>query len=129
MIVRADPNNEYRLSIIVDGHEIETILDTGFTHPRCFVGLALDESNFRAIRPGLREIRHAGFHVPGSLDLIEGESGLASVSIVGLDGSQVLTRVVNAGENILGVCYFHQLVDFEVLWDLGRREMSIRRRG
>lgn len=82
LIIRADANNEYRLLVVADGRQVETILDTGFTHPRCFVGLALDESNFQAVRPGLREIRRAGFHVPGSADLIEGESGLASVSIV-----------------------------------------------
>ncbi|HLC29639.1 MAG TPA: hypothetical protein VJM51_02525 [Dehalococcoidia bacterium] len=51
------------------------------------------------------------------------------VALVGLEGSEVETRIVNAGANLLGVCYFHRLPEFSILWDMANRTMSIGRMG
>src|SRR5688500_13880994 len=119
IIIRANANQEYRLLVSVNGYQVEAILDTGFTHPHCLIGLGLDEINFRAILPRLARRQPVSFHVPTQVEAIPVDSGVAEVSIVGLDNSQVTTRVVNTvNENLLAVCYFHRLVDFEVLWDI-----------
>ncbi len=57
------------------------------------------------------------------------ESGIGRVALVGLDGSELETRIVNAGANLLGVCYFHRLPEFDVLWNLAGRTLRIVRIG
>ena len=54
-------------------------------------------------------------------------AGLATVSIDGLDNSDVETYVVEIGDNLLGACYFHALEGYELVWDLSAGNMTIRR--
>lgn len=128
LIIHATADQEYRLWINVAGHEVEAILDTGFTHPDCQIGLALDGDSYEMVRPRLERSQLVRFYSVGSAIPFVVESGLAPVSIVGVDGSEAVMRVLNAGENLLGVCYFHHLAGYELLWDLSSREITLRKR-
>jgi len=52
-------------------------------------------------------------------------SGIAAASIVGLDGADVETRVLNGGSNLVGACFFTRLTAFRVEWALSDRTMRI----
>ena len=104
------------------------MLDTGFTNDRCQIGVMLDEENYRVLRDHLRSLRDATVRTHDA-ELHFRESGLGTVGLVGLDGSEVGTRIVNAGANYLGVCYLHRLTEFSVFWDLAGQLMIISRTG
>lgn len=126
LTLQGDHRHEYHLRATVNGHEVDLILDSGFTDVACQVGVALDAANYGAIRRGLHHVADIPLR---SLDAVSrpAESGIATVTLVGLDGSEIETRIVNAGENLLGVCYLHRLSGFTVSWDLASRTMRISR--
>lgn len=128
LTIPADSNHEYQVRATVAGYEVDLVLDTGFVHDGCRIGVALDAANFREVRSRLRGLATAAIR---SLDPEQRpvDSGIGTVSLVGLDGSEVETRIVNAGENLLGVCYFHHLTEFSVFWDLAGQVMIITRTG
>jgi len=127
VIIRANASNEYRVIVEIAGRQFEVLIDTGFTDPSSQVGLGLDNNSYQDISADLQDSLGVGIYPVGATTPVQVQSGITAVSIFGLDDSQVLTRVVNAGENVLGVCFFHQLTDFEVLWDLAQRTLTIRR--
>lgn len=61
-------------------------------------------------------------------DFRSGRSGVGKVELIGLDNSEMDTRIVESGANLLGVGYFHGLQGFLVTWDLAARTMTITRR-
>ena len=125
--IRANASNEYRAIVEVLERQFEVIIDTGFTNPLCQVGLGLDNDSYQSIQRELQDLLQVGFYPVGEPTPVRVDSGIAAVSILGLDDSHVLTRIDNAGENVLGVCYFHRLTGFEVSWDLTDKTMVIRR--
>lgn len=126
LTIRADAAGEYRALGIVGGQPVDFVLDTGFTQASCLTGVAVDAPTFERIRDGLREHRRAEVNWFGGSR--EVESGVGMVSLVGLDASEVETRVLNFGENLLGACYFHRLQHYNLTWDFSGRSMVIARK-
>lgn len=112
----------------VEGRQVPLLIDSGLTHEDGLVGVSLDETNFRAIRSRLRDIRAMEVTSRSGVSGVT-ESGLARVSIIGLDDSEVETRVVSGGANLLGVSYLHRLTEFSVFWDLSGQLIIITRTG
>ncbi|MSQ14605.1 MAG: hypothetical protein EXR50_01900 [Dehalococcoidia bacterium] len=125
--ILANASNEYRVIVEIAERQFEVVIDTGFTNPLCQVGLALDNNSYQAVQTELHDLLEAELYPVGEPTPVRVDSGIGVVNIFGLDNSEVLTRVVNAGENILGVCYFHGLADFEVSWNLAEKAMTIGR--
>lgn len=61
-------------------------------------------------------------------DFRSGRSGVGAIELAGLDESEMDTRIVESGANLLGVCYFHRLQGFQLTWDFSARTMTIVRR-
>lgn len=97
------------------------------TQPAYEVGLGLAPLDFDRLAPSLR---HRGLveQYIGDPSPIRTPMGVADVSIDGLDESEIETHVARLQANLLGVCYFHRLPDFELHWDFAARTMLIRHR-
>ena len=124
--VSANSRHEYLVRAIVAGYPIDLLLDTGFTSPGCATGVGLDTASFRRVRQQLQQPTRVlvdGFQGPQ----VPAQGGLGIVELLGLDGSRLETLIINVGANLLGVCYFHRLSGFRVVWDLAARTMSIER--
>ena len=128
LVIPGDSNHEYHVRATVMGFELDLLVDTGFTHDGCLIGVALDEASYRGVRSRLRNFVDVSLRSLGPASRFA-ESGIGVVALVGLEGSEVETRIVNAGANLLGVCYFHRLPEFSILWDMANRTMSIGRMG
>ena len=126
LTIHADSNHEYRIRATVAGYEVDLLLDTGFTNDECLMGVSLDEASYRTVESRLHDFADVAVHSVDPEPRVV-ESGICVVELAGLDDSQVETRILNAGENLLGVCYFHRLTDFTVSWDLAGRTMHIAR--
>ena len=126
--IRKTNRNEYRVQIRVEGHVLNALIDTGTTNPDCTIGVGLDTVNYRAVSPYLRDFQTIAMEGVGSHGSDRVLGGMGRVSIEGLDDSEVETYVAEAGDNLLGVCYFHRLPGYELIWDLEAGEMTIRKK-
>gem|GEM_PF-3275393 len=128
LAIRADDRQEYHLRATVESYETDLLIDSGFTQAGCQTGVALDEATFLVVRSRLRNLTKVEVRsLQEEPQMVE--SGIGRVALVGLDGSELETRIVNAGANLLGVCYFHRLPEFDVLWNLAGRTLRIVRIG
>ncbi|MBM2826940.1 MAG: hypothetical protein HW403_1004 [Dehalococcoidia bacterium] len=85
------------------------LIDTGFIQVDCLVGVGLNNEDYAAVRSRLARERRVPNYSVGQEEPEMVRSGIARVSIVGLDNSEVETGVAEVGDNLLGVCYFHRL--------------------
>lgn len=127
--IRHNDQNEYRVQIRVEGYIFDVLIDTGLTNPDCLVGVGLDNESYHAVRPYLRYLHDIAMEGVGGREPDWVLGGLGRVRIEGLDGSEVETYVAEAGDNLLGVCYFHRLPGYELIWDLEAGEITIRKKG
>ena len=118
--------NEYRIQLRIGSFTLTALIDTGMTSPDCLIGLGLDYDNFSAIVPNLDFLSRIEVEDVGDAGPRFARAGLATVSIDGLDNSDVETYVAEVGDNLLGVCYFHALQGYELVWDLSAGSMTIR---
>ena len=112
----------------VGGYSLTAAIDTGMTSSDCLIGLGLDSQNYRAVAPSLDFPRRIEVEGLGAAGPYRARAGLTRVSIDGLDDSDVETYVAEVGDDLLGVCYFHSLAGYEVVWDLDAGEMTIRKK-
>ena len=126
--IRRNDLNEYRVQITVGDHLVDAIRDTGMSSPDCLIGVGLDRERFAAARSGLRRLRRIGVEGVGSIRPTLVFAGLGTVAINGLDGNEMETYVAEVGDNLLGVCYFHRLAGYEVIWVPDAAEMTIRKK-
>ena len=126
--VQKNDRSEYRVPIRVEGRLVNALIDTGMTSPDCLIGVGLAIENFAAVRSSLRGLRRIAMEGVGTSEPELVLGGLGTVAIEGIDGSELETYVAEIGDNLLGVCYFHGLRGFEVVWDLEGGEMTIARR-
>jgi predicted aspartyl protease len=124
--IPANAAHEYWVAIYVNGVGLRAQIDTGMTQPTCEVGLGLAPADFDQLVSSLRQPGLVEQHVGGPVPILA-PTGLAYVSIDGLDNSEIETRIVRLPDNLLGVCYFHRLMGFELHWDFASRTMVIRR--
>ena len=127
ILIRGNDQNEYWVQIRVEGHLVNTLIDTGLTSPDCLIGVGLDTDAYLAVKSNLRRLRRIEMEGIGNRgpELVVG--GLGTVSIERLDASHVETYVAEVEDNLLGVCYFHNLVGYEVVWELGAQEITVRK--
>ena len=127
LLIRRSEDHRYFVSVMVAGYHVEAEIDTAFTQPACNVGLGLERGIYGGIRGRLTNLARMTQYLAGEQpEMIE--CGLATVSIVRLDDSEIETRVADAGSNLLGTCYFHRLSGYEVVWDLEAGEMTIQKK-
>jgi predicted aspartyl protease len=127
--IRRNIYNEYRVRILVEQRPVDVLVDTGMTSPDCLIGVGLDANNYSAVSSGLRNfqrIEMEGIGTEGA-DMVVG--GVGRVSIEGLYDSEVETYVVDVGENLVGVCYFQCLTQYEIVWDMARGVMTVSSKG
>ena len=124
--ISADLYHQYWVSIRVNDVPLRAQIDTGMTQAACEVGLGLGPIAFDRLAPVLQLPESVEQDVGGPSPL-RIPTGVGRVSIEGLDGSEVQTRIARLRDNLLGVCFFHRLHDFELHWDLASRAMTLRR--
>jgi predicted aspartyl protease len=125
--IAANAFHKYWVNIRVNGHLLRVQVDTGMTQEACEVGLALTHEDFDRLsrsRESLHSVAYegAGLSAPSTIPTMA-----ARVSIEGLDDAAIETRIARIGSNIVGVCFFHRLPGFELVWDFASRTMIIRR--
>jgi hypothetical protein len=101
-------------------------LDTGMTQEACEVGLGLTIEAYDRLAPQLESLRSVEYETVGRPMPDSIFTAVGRVSIDGLDNSEIQTRIARIDANILGVCFFHRLPGFELVWDLTSRTMTIR---
>ena len=126
--IRRNDQNEYLVQIRVAGRLLSALIDTGMTSPDCLVGVGLDRDTFSAVRSRLRLLRRVGIEGVGNLHPNSVIVGLGTASIEGLEGSETETYVAEIGENLVGVCFFHKLEGYELVWEPDAGQMIIRKR-
>ncbi len=127
IVLVANRDGEYRVRASVAGLALDLVVDTGFTHAQCRVRVGLDVNNFGAVRARLSDLGRSEIETFGISALVS--SGTGDVQLEGLPASTVTTRILDAGDNVLGVCYFHRLPNHRLEWDFERRTMTISERG
>jgi hypothetical protein len=101
--------------------------DTGFTHPHCETGLCLESALYRRLAPLLKNQQVVqAYAVDSRPHLLR--SGVARAAIVGLDESEIETRILDGGSNQIGVCFFTRLADYRMTWNPGKRAVRIWKR-
>jgi len=125
--VYGDAENEYWVTVQVNGFQLKAQIDTGMTQPSCVVGLGLRADDFERLAlmlPPAGSVQQlTGTPLPVSVPMLSGR-----VSIEGLDNTEIETNIARLSDNLLGVCYFHHLPEFELYWDFAARAMTIRRK-
>ena len=126
VVIAANSAQEYWVDVRVNGVLMRAQIDTGMTQPTCEVGLGLGPEEFDRLAQDLQPFgaveRDIGEPIPVKIPLRKG-----SVSIEGLDNSEVQTGIARLSDNLLGVCFFHHLSDCELVWNLPNRTMTLRR--
>lgn len=123
--VTRNEQNEFLVTISVEGYRFNAVIDTGMTSPDCLIGVGLSEENYRVVRPHLRVMRRIEMQGVGNYSPIRVRGGVGTVRIEGLEDSEVETYIAEVGDNLLGVCYFQRLPGYEIIWDLEAGQMRI----
>lgn len=128
VVIRANRAQEYVVLAVIAGATIGLVVDTGFTHASGEVSVSLDHGYFQTVRGRLSRIQDYTIQsIGGRSEVVEG--GVGVVSLPGLPASGIVTHIVDAGANLLGVSYFHRLPNHALEWDFERRTMTISERG
>jgi predicted aspartyl protease len=125
--VHANRYDEYWVAVRVNGLVLQAQIDTAMTQAECEIGLSLTAADFDRLAPTLAQQWTVERYDVGSPTPVAIPTGIGRVSLYGLDGSEIETHIARLGTNLLGVCYFHRLVGFEMNWDFASRTMVIRR--
>jgi len=123
---------EYRVWMDIGGIRKELLIDTGFTNPECMVGLNVGSSTYRQLlaKGAITE------QYSGETTQADGSLGIATIGKVETQlfyvgkpfGKKVITYVADGGEyaeDLVGICFFHQLEGGRIIWDFTRQTMSI----
>jgi len=123
---------EYKVWIDIGGIRKEFLIDTGFTNPECMVGLNVKSSTYRQLLAQgtiLEQYNGETIQADGSL----GISTIGEVEVQILYerkpfGKKISTYVADGGEyaeDLVGVCFFHQLEGGIIIWNFSGQTMSI----
>jgi hypothetical protein len=115
---------EYGIEVEIAGHRFGAVIDTGFTHPRCETGLCVETVLYDQFTPYLRDQQAIQAFAVGDRPHLF-RSGIVKAEIVGLADSAVETRILDAGSNLVGVCFFTRLASYRVAWNPGDRTMRL----
>ncbi len=123
---------EYRVWISVGGIRKKFLIDTGFTNPECMVGLNVKSSTYvQLLTQGAILEQYSGetIQADGSLGISTIGKVEAQIFCAGKPfGRKVNTYVADGGEygeDLVGVCFFHQLEGGIISWNLTHRTISI----
>ena len=123
---------EYRLWVDIGGIRKEFLIDTGFTNPECMVGLNIKSSTYRQllVRGAILE-QYSGetIQADGSLSISTIGEVEAQIFCEGKPfGQKISTYVADGGEyaeDLVGICFFHQLEDGRIIWNFNHQTISI----
>lgn len=102
-------------------------IDTGMTRTNCEIGLSLTPFDFDRVGLASQPRLVERYGAEGGA-VINVRVAIGRIGIDGLDGSDIETRIARLNSNLLGVCFFHRIPEFEMHWDFASRAMTIRRR-
>ena len=122
---------EYRVWISIGGIKKEFLIDTGFTNPECMVGLNVRSSTYRQLLAQgaiLEQYSGETTQADGTLGISTIGEVEAQILYEGRLFSKKITYIADGGEDaedLVGVCFFHQLEGGIITWDFTLQTMSI----
>ena len=126
-------NGEFYIGLNIGGIALDMLLDTGFSHPRCEVGIGLEALIYDRLKRNGKidnEKTYQRILANGSTDIVvTGEVEAQLICAGHIFGPKVKVRARKGTYNSVGYCFFKTLKGCRLIWEFEEDEICIEWKG